>query len=167
MSANVTLAVSSSAANAAVGHADDETSTVRFVAAKRTALLSATTVIAINIWTGAPVAALWVGSRVVGQRLLSMTAVFVVIVTLAVLLSAMTFALIWLSAHYDKLVGRPTGKPTPVPWLRSMRSEDTDLLRSERGNTALEMIVVGSTVTAIVSLEIWFCFFAGSPLPSG
>lgn len=167
MSASATLTVSSSAADAAVTRADDDTNIVRFIAAKRTALLSATTVIAINIWTGAPVAALWVGSRVVGQRLLSMTAVFAVIATLAVLLSVMTFALIWLSARYDKLVGRPTGKPTPVPWLRSMRAEDTDLLRSERGNTALEMIVVGSTVTAIVCLEVWFCFFAGSPLPSG
>ena len=167
MSANVTLAVSSSAAGAAVARADDDRSSVRFLAAKRTALLSATTVIAINIWTGAPLAALWVGSRVVGQRLLSMTAVFTVIATLAMLVSAMTFALIWLSARYDKLVGRPAGKPTPVPWLRSMRAEDTDLLRSERGNTALEIIVVGSTVTAIVSLEVWFCFFAGSPLPNG
>ena len=94
-----------------------------------------------------------------------MTAVFVVVVTLALLVSAMTFVLIRLSARYDRLVGRPAGKPTPVPWLRSMRAEDTDLLRSERGNTALEIIVVTSTVTAVVSLEIWFLFVAGSPLP--
>jgi hypothetical protein len=59
---------------------------------------------------------------VVGQRLLSMTAVFAVVVTLAVLVSAMTLALIRLSAHYDRLVGRSTGKPTPVPWLRNMRA---------------------------------------------
>ncbi|HEV7937730.1 MAG TPA: hypothetical protein VGP18_06870 [Solirubrobacteraceae bacterium] len=65
------------------------------------------TIIAINIWTGAPLAALWVGSRVVGQSLLSMTAVFAVIATLAVLIGTMTFALIRLSARYDRLVGRP------------------------------------------------------------
>jgi hypothetical protein len=129
-------------------------------------LLIATTLIAINIWTGAPLAALWVGSRVVGQRLLSMTAVFVVVATLALLVGAMTFALIWLSARYDQLVGRPLGKRTPVPWLRSMRAEDTDLLRSERGTTALEMIVLATTVTAVITLEIWFFFFAGSPLSS-
>jgi hypothetical protein len=143
----------------------DGTRPVRFLGAKKTALLSATTIIAINIWTGAPLVALWIGSRVVGQRLLSMMAVLVVIVTLVVLVGAMTFALIRLGALYDKLVGRPAGKPTPVPWLRSMRAEDTDLLRSERGNTALEMIVVGSTVTAIVALEVWFCFFAGPATP--
>lgn len=139
---------------------------VYFVGAKRALLLIATTLIAINMWTGAPLAALWVGSRVVGQRLLSMTAIFVVIVTLAVLIGTMTFALIWLGARYDKLVGRPQGKSTPVPWLRSMRAEDTDLLRSERGNTALEIIVVASTVIAIVSLEVWFIFFAGSQFSS-
>jgi hypothetical protein len=161
MTAGATLAVRSSAAGPPVARAVDDARPVRFLGAKRAVLLSATTVIAINIWTGAPLAALWIGSRVVGQRLLSMTAVFVVIVTLAVLVGSMTFALIRLGTLYDRLVGRPAGKPTPVPWLRSMRAEDTDLLRSERGNTALEMIVVGSTVTAIIALEVWFCFFAG------
>ncbi len=165
MSADATLAAESAAGGAPLTRADNDVRPVRFIGAQRTVLLSATTIIAINIWTGAPIAALWVGSRVVGQRLLSMTAVFAVIVTLAVLISAMTFVLIRLSARYDKLVGRPTGKPTPVPWLRSMRAEDTDLLRAERGNTAVEMIVVASAVIAIVSLEVWFLFFAGSPLP--
>ena len=165
MGAGAALAVEGVAGGAPSVCADNDARAVRFIGAQRTLLLSATTLIAINIWTGAPLAALWVGSRVVGQRLLSMTAVFAVIVTLAVLVSAMTFALIRLSARYDKLVGRPTGKPTPVPWLRSMRAEDTDLLRAERGNTAVEMIVVASTVIAIVSFEVWFLFFAGSPLP--
>jgi hypothetical protein len=165
MSVDAALAAESADGGASLPHPDNDARPVRFIRAQRTVLLSATTLIAINIWTGAPLAALWVGSQVVGQRLLSMTAVFAVIVTLAVLVSAMTFALIRLSARYDKLVGRPAGKPTPVPWLRSMRAEDTDLLRAERGNTAVEMIVVASAVIAIVSLEVWFLFFAGSPLP--
>jgi hypothetical protein len=166
MSTNATLAVSSTTGGSPVARNDDDPRPARFVGAQRTVLLIATTLIAINIWTGAPLVALWVGSRVVGQRLVSMTAVFVVVATLALLTGAMTFALIWLSARYDQLVGRAPGKRTPVPWLRSMRAEDTDLLRSERGITALEMIVVASTITAVVSLEIWFFFFAGSPLPS-
>lgn len=47
-----------------------------------------------------------------------------------------------------------------------MGAEDTDLLRSERGTSALEMIILASTVTAIISLEIWFFFFAGSTFSS-
>jgi hypothetical protein len=166
MSTNATLPVSGAANGSPVAQEDDKPRPARFIGAQRTCLLIATTLVATNIWIGAPLVALWVGSQVVGQRLLSMTAIFVVIFTLALLIGAMTLALIWLSARYDRLVGRPLGKPTPVPWLRSMRGEDTDLLRSERGNTALEMIVVASTVIAIISLEIWFCFFAGSTFSS-
>lgn len=166
MSTNVTRSLWLAATGSPVTHADDPPRPARFVGVQRTMLLTATTLITINIWTGAPLAALWVGSRVLGQHLLSMTAVFVVIATLALLVGAMTFALMWLSARYDELVSRPPGKPTPVPWLRSMRSEDTDLLRSERGTTALEMIVLATTVTAVISLEIWFFFFAGSPFSS-
>jgi hypothetical protein len=166
MSTSATLSLACTTRRSATTNEHDKPKSGRLVGAQRTALLIATTLIAINIWTGAPLAALWVGSRVVDRHLVSMTAVFAVVVTLALLVSAMTFVLIRLSARYDRLVGRPPGKPTPVPWLRSMRAEDTDLLRSERGNTALEIIVVASTVTAVVSLEIWFLFFAGSPLPS-
>lgn len=166
MSADATLSLSLSDTSSPGTHQDDALRPVRFVGVQRTMLLIATTVIAINIWTGAPLAALWVGSRVVGQRLLSMTAVFAVIVTLSLLIGAMTFALIRLGARYDQLVGRPPGKPTPVPWMRSMRAEDTDLLRSERGTSAVEMIVLASTVIAIISLEVWFFFFAGSTFSS-
>jgi hypothetical protein len=130
-------------------------------------MLIATTLIAINIWTGAPLAALWIGSRVVGQRALSMTAVFVVVASLAVLLGAMALALTWLSARYDELIGRPTGGRRTLPWLRSMRAEEAELLRRKRGTTALEIIVVANTVTAVIALEIWFFFFARSPPPGG
>jgi hypothetical protein len=137
----------------------------RRLLAQRVALLSATTLLAINLWTGAPLAALWVGSRVVGQRALSMTAVFVVVVTLAALLAAMTLALTWLSARYDALTKRPAGESRTLPWLRSMRGEDAEHAKRARGTSALEMIVLASTVTAVISLEIWFFFFATSPLP--
>ncbi len=136
-----------------------------FLGLRRTLILIATTLIAINFWTGAPLAALWVGSRVVGQRALSMTAVFVVVATLAVLLGAMALALTWLSARYDELIGRPTGERRTLPWLRSMRAEESALIRKRRGTTALEAIVVANTVTAVLALEVWFFFFAGNPLP--
>jgi hypothetical protein len=142
------------------------TSTRRVRRFERAALLAATTLISINIWTGAPIAALWVGSRVVGQSALSMTAVFVVVLTLAVLVVAMTIALTRLSARYDQLIGRPEGERATLPWLRSMRAESAELIRSKRGTTAVEIIVFASTVTAVIALEIWFFFIAGSPLPS-
>jgi hypothetical protein len=133
---------------------------------KRLLLLTAAGLVAVNIWTGAPLLALWVGSRIVGQRALTMGAVLLVVILLALFVTAMAFALTWLSARYDDLVQRPTGEHRTSPWLRSMRDEQEDLARAKLGTTPVEWIVTGSTVLAVVGLEIWFFFFAGSPLPS-
>lgn len=109
---------------------------VRFFGVRRTLILIATTLIAVNFWTGAPLAALWIGSRILGGGALTMTAVFVVVVSLAVLLGVMALILTWLNARYDELIGRPTGERRTLPWLRSMRAEEADLLRKKRGTTS-------------------------------
>ncbi len=142
-----------------------ESTPVRFLGLRRTLILIATTLLAINFWTGAPLAALWIGSRVLGGGPLTMTAVFVVVAVLTVLLGAMALALTWLSARYDELIGRATSERRTLPWLRSMRAEEAELIRKRRGTTALETIVVANTVTAVIALEIWFFFFARNPLP--
>jgi Na+-transporting methylmalonyl-CoA/oxaloacetate decarboxylase gamma subunit len=130
------------------------------------ALLSAMSFVAINIWTGAPLLALWVGSRVVGRQRLTMGSVFLVLILLVAFVTAMAVSLTRLSARYDELAGRPEGEPRISPWLRSLREEEDDLIRSKTGTTAAEWIVTASTVIAVIALEIWFFFFAGSPLPS-
>ena len=135
-------------------------------AAKRIALASATTLVAINIWTGAPLFAVWVGSQVVGDSGLSMGAVFVVILVLAASVIGLTVALGWLSATYDALTGRPVAARRTSPWLRSMRGEREEVARQSRGISGIERIVVLSVVACVICLEIWFFFFAGSSLPS-
>jgi hypothetical protein len=133
---------------------------------KRMTLLSLMSFAAINIWTGAPLLALWVGSRIVGRRTLTMGAVFLVLVLLVTFVTAMAVSLSWLSARYDELAGRPDGERRISPWMRSLRDEEDDLIRSRIGTTPVEWIVTASTVIAVIALEIWFFFFAGSPLPS-
>jgi hypothetical protein len=135
---------------------------------KRMSLLSAMSFVAINIWTGAPLLALWVGSRVVGKRALTMGAVFLVLVLLVTFVSAMAVSLTWLSARYERLAGRSDDERDRriAPWMRSLRDEEDDLIRGRMGTTPVEWIVTGSTVIAVIALEIWFFFFAGSPLPS-
>jgi hypothetical protein len=49
-----------------------------FMTLKRVALAGATAFITVNFWTGAPLLALWVGSRAVGRQTLSMGAVWYV-----------------------------------------------------------------------------------------
>jgi uncharacterized membrane protein len=133
---------------------------------KRVALAAATIVVAINIWTGCPLAALWVGSRVAGGGGLSMFAVVVVVVVLAVLTFTMAMLLTRLNAAYDQLVDRPQTARRTSPWLRSMRGERESLAREHRGISAVERAVIVSVVACVLTFEVWLLFFAGSPLPA-
>ena len=140
---------------------------------KRTALAIGTALVSINVWTGVPLFAIWVGSRFEGWvggsgtgGGTTMRAVFVLIGTLAVLELLLTFALGRLSAAYDELSGRPQAARQTSPWLRSMRGEREEFARRREGISGVERVVVVSVVAAVVAFEIWFFFFAGSPLPN-
>src|SRR5918911_1255395 len=77
--------------------------------AKRLALVSAISVTTVNVWTGSPLLALWVGSQVQGSGPPSMAAVGAVAGTLAVVSLVLVKLLSVMSGRYDKLVGRPRG----------------------------------------------------------
>jgi len=131
---------------------------------RRALLAGSTAFIAVNLWTGAPLLALWVGSQVVGRQTLSMTAVIVVVVVLAALVYPMTIALARLNAAYDRLVGRPSGEDR-VAWLRSMNVEREPNAGRRAGISALERIVMASVYVAVIAFLVWFFFLARSPLP--
>jgi hypothetical protein len=133
---------------------------------RRTALAAATAFLAINLWTGAPLIALWVGSQVEGETVLSMQAVFVVVIVLAVLVFSMAIALAWLNSTYDRLSGRAPGERR-LPWMRGM-SGDKGIEQPGYGAgiSPLERIVMTSVYLAVISFLIWFFFFAGAPTPS-
>jgi hypothetical protein len=130
---------------------------------KRGAMAGATAFIAINLWTSAPLLALWVGAKTVGRTTLSMEAVFVVVIVLALLLFPMVMALAWLNESYNTLTGRPEGERR-LSWLRSMNTQD-ERADAGAGLSALERIVMASVYAAVVVLLVWFFFLAGSPLP--
>lgn len=138
----------------------------RFLLAKRTAMVAATAFLAINLWTGAPLLALWVGSQIVGKTTLSMEAVIVVVVVLAVLVFSMSVALAWLSAEYDRLSGRDRGERR-LPWLRGM-SDDEGIEQPGYGAgiTPLERVVMVSVYLAVICFLLWFFLLAGAPTPS-
>lgn len=133
---------------------------------KRFGLAALMAVLSVNIWTGAPLFAVWVGSKVQeAQGRLSMLALFVVVVVLAVLVFLLATALSSTGAAYDRLTGRPKGPRQPAPWLRSMRAERPQQATKEHGLTGMERIMVLSVVGAVLAFEVWFFFFAGSSLP--
>jgi hypothetical protein len=162
--------IGASSRQTASGAADRESAAVgkrgRFMTLKRVAMAAATALVAINIWTGAPLLALWVGSRVVGKTVLSMRAVLVVVVVLAVLVFGLAAVLIWLNNTYDELIGRPRIERRS-PWLRSMRAEAEQNIDARVGVTALDRIVTMVVYVAIIALLLWFIFFAGRPFLHG
>jgi hypothetical protein len=138
------------------------------MALKTIGLVTASALCSINLWTGAPLFAVWVGSKVQGNlNNLSMTAVFSVIVVLAVMVFLLAFLLTWINAKYDELTGRPPAARQTSPWLRSMRDEREEDTRRKFGISAIERVVVVTVVAAALAFEVWFFFFAGSSLPNG
>jgi hypothetical protein len=132
---------------------------------KRVGLAALMVIAGLNVWTGSPAFALWVGARVQGDGALTMTAVFVVVVVFAALSLSLGVALSWLGSRYDALTGHAPATRQHVPWLRSMRGERVQYEDSPPPRlTALERVLVAMVVTAFVLFEIWFFFFSTSPI---
>jgi hypothetical protein len=133
---------------------------------KRLAIVVATALATVNLWTGAPLLAVWVGAQAQGGRVLSLRGVLTVLVVLATLAFLLGWALAWLTAKYDQLVGRPPALTRTSPWQRHMRGELDEHLRTRYSLSAPERVVAACVIAGVVAFEIWFFFFAGSSLPS-
>jgi hypothetical protein len=131
---------------------------------RRAALAGASAFVAVNIWTGAPLLALWVGSHLVNQTSLSMRGVAIVLVVLAVAVFTLTYLLGWLNRSYLDLVhDARAGQRRPrigyeEAQVQSWRDRWATL-------TAVERIVVLSVYLAVLTFFLWFVFLAGSPIP--
>lgn len=129
---------------------------------KRVGLAAATAFVTANIWTGCPLVALWVGAQTVQERRITMTSVFVIVAVLTVLVFASVYAISWLNATYDELIGRPHIERRPA-WMRSMRAEAEGRAVQRVGITALERVVMLNVYVAVILLAVWLVFFAGPP----
>ncbi|MCW2966562.1 MAG: hypothetical protein JWM71_334 [Solirubrobacteraceae bacterium] len=128
----------------------------------RIGLAALAAVLSVNLWTGAPLLAIWVGSRVQGGTGLSMGAVGAVLGTLAVVVAVLVFLLVRVEAAYKLLSGQPTQRRT-TPWLRSLRDERPEL-SVKRSLTGFEKAIIATVVVAIAAFELWFFVLAGSPI---
>jgi hypothetical protein len=131
---------------------------------KRLGIVTATALVAANVWTGAPLFAVWVGSQVQHKSLVSMRGVVTVVAVMAALAFLLGWALTWLSAKYDQLTGRPAMATLTSPWHRSKRGDRVQDIRSRYGISAPEKVVVACVVAGVLAFEIWFFFFAGSSI---
>jgi hypothetical protein len=120
--------------------------------------------VALNVWTGSPLLALWIGSRLQGSGPPKMGPIFVVVVAFAVISFALTAVLARLGDSYDRLTGQFAQVHRHVAWLRSMRGERPQYPGQHVQATALEQILIAIVVLCILAFEIWFFLFSGSPI---
>jgi hypothetical protein len=138
------------------------------MALKKIGLVTASAICTVNLWTGAPLFAVWVGSKVQGSlNNISMTALFSVVAVLAGTVFLLGLLLTWLNTKYDEVTGRPPAARQTSPWLRSMRDEREGDVRAKYGISGVERMVVITAVAGCLAFEVWFFFFAGSSLPNG
>jgi hypothetical protein len=133
-------------------------------ALRRVVLGGLTTLVSVNLWTGGPLLAVWVGSRIqaaAGQ--LSMAAVGGTVGVLIIETFLLYKALAYLNARYNDAIGRAIPRQQ-APWMKPMSGERR-ALDVRRPLTATERIAVASVVGAALVLEVWFFFFAHYSLP--
>jgi hypothetical protein len=136
----------------------------RFTGVKRAALLAAMTAAMLNVWTGSPLLAVWIGSRLQGSGPPEMAPVFVVAISLAVFSYLLLRVLRRLGATYDELVGRRPTIKEHVPWLRSLRGERPHEAGDDYSLSALEVLLCAMVLVALVVFEYWFFFESGSSI---
>jgi hypothetical protein len=135
---------------------------------KRLVLASAMAAVILNVWTGGPLLALWLGSRVQSTATgPSMAAIAVVAVSLAAISVVLVKVLALLGRRYDDLTGHHPGPREQAPWLRSLRGERGEEHQRRVGLTTLDRILVVSVVIALAVFEVWFFFYSGSPISGG
>jgi hypothetical protein len=129
------------------------------VGLERVGLGVLTTLVSVNIWTGGPLLALWVGSRIqAAVGTLSMAAVGATIGVLVVITFVLYEALALLNARYNAVTGRVVRRQQAA-WLKPMSGERRSI-EVKRPLSATERIVVSSVVVAVLVFEVWFFFFA-------
>ena len=124
--------------------------------------------LALNVWTGSPLLALWIGSRIQGEESQPSMGAFAAVIGCLIAFSWILYQLLKLTtqAYQDATGTRPTVR-THAPWLRSLRGERPEYSRAASRTSAAEKIVVVSVIIAVLLLELWFFFFSGSSIGGG
>jgi len=134
------------------------------LAARRAGLALLAALVTVNVWTGCPLLALWIGSQATGGHELSMTAVVVTIVALGGLEFAMLLVLAGLTGLYDELIGIVHPAPAAT-WTRRICAPESAGLNRRLRLSSLEGIVVINVYVAVITLIVWYLFFASHPAP--
>jgi hypothetical protein len=120
--------------------------------------------VAIVVAVGVPLAWVWIASQLAGTKR-ELTPSLAIFITTGILISYW-LALLVGSTLRRRMVGeeQEQARQRRASWNRSFRDEP--LNATHRGTDPIERLFIAVAVLAIIAFEIWFFFFAGSPLPS-
>jgi hypothetical protein len=121
-------------------------------------------VAAVVIGFGIPLAWIWIASQIAGTKR-DLTPSLAILITVGILISYWLVLLVgsWLRGRW---VGEEEqqAKVRRMSWNRSFRDEP--LRQADRKGDPIERLFVVVAVVGIIAFEVWFFFFAGSPLPN-
>jgi hypothetical protein len=92
-----------------------------------------------------------------------MSSVVAVVITMALISLGLIRVLTLLGRRHERLTGYTAQVSAHAPWLRSMRGERPQYPGEKPQITMLERVLVLMVVVAVVTFEIWFFFYSGSP----
>jgi hypothetical protein len=130
-------------------------------------LAAAMAFLALNVWTGSPLLAVWLGSRVQGEQSQPSMGAYAIVIVSLIVFSWGLYQLLKLvmNAYQDATGTHPTVR-THAPWLQSMRGERPEHRVAKRISGA-EKVVVVTVLIAAAAFEVWFFFFSGSSIGGG
>jgi hypothetical protein len=135
---------------------------------RRYGLAALAALIALNLWTGSPLLALWIGSQVQGDESQPSMGAFLTVLGCLVVFSVLLYQALKRVAHaYREAAGALPTMRTHAPWLRSMRGERPEHAGPRAQASAPERIIVACVILAALAFEIWFFFFSGSSIGGG
>lgn len=130
--------------------------------AKGTGSTAVTLVAAALIALGVPLVWVWIASKLAGNER-DVTPSLALLITTGILVSYWIVLVIgtWIRGHWVSQEEQRT-KLRRMSWNRSFRDEPHQTGKSD----PVEVVFVVTALIAIVLFEVWFIFWAGSPLPN-
>ena len=119
--------------------------------------------IAVLVALGIPLVWVWIASQLAGDRR-DVTPSLAILITTGILVSYW-IALVCGGWLRSRVVGEESRRRQArrMSWNRSFRDEHR---AGQDPTDAVERVFVIVAVLAVIAFEIWFFFFAGSPLPN-
>ena len=129
----------------------------RLLTLKRAGMAAATVFVTANIWTGCPLLAVWIGSQAVGTKELSMGAVFIVVI--AVALAATSLRIL---NEYERGVVFRLGRIIGAAPGGERVEDDLTAIEAEASPRLCGPVALQSKSLWTLLREVLYCPFEGS-----